>query len=1068
MRNKSLLKKVFVTTLALATMLCSIAWPTRVKAAGAKIVLHGNPDKTYTQAVPRYIYVGGKKVNFDYNINGKTKNIKGTWSSSNTKIAKVDKNGKVTAVGNGACQILFTYKMNGLTETLRTYVKGRTRAEEMEVYVASPKNFNGHMDVGDTIDIDRIFTPSDKALELNPNIKVTYKGFGTLYDDEDCTIEHDGSVAELGAKFMVTGISDGVVYFKANGRNSETNFDKSVDSNVIKIIVGEGSEEEEDTTSDITDSMKQTDVNKITVTSTSEITSVIVKRNNTVQSLAKDSPSISEDKHTAILTFPGNLMETTYTVYLNGEEKGTDVACTTRRLEKIELDSKYAVLDKLISTNGSFPKATVKYRLYDQFGIDITNNPNYPYTDFTPGGVFTPTAPGVLTYQYQNSYVTVGQKFDVVLVYSSGSTVRTVKEEVQIANPAYVDKVSFKGVYMYDALKEQYILKADEKNCYMSEGDNDIVAFGGEAKNIKTNGAYYILFKAEDQYGGNAAGAGVGYAALVVNVSGGITGLSLSPVSINGQSAVQSVDAITIDNVQYLAYPLAASKIKEGTCMIVANTIQSASGNKNNISNKIVINPKSGIKTFTVAQTETLYEAKETYLDYQIADINGNEVTNYSTLVKYCGLVDNGTYATFESNSNYIKSANGSTFQFIKQADGTAKLRYVPATKSGSSTVATNVVYIDSITTMQTSVNIRVFNYSIYAKPMPTKIYGIETDASLGALLGGNHVIIRQKDIQIVDQYGADMPDSLVKVSGYKAVITGFNPTNNSFITDSGVNKEVPFSSAQDGTDTGINKPIVDITTGTVAGSTTLKIELKDNAGNPLNASGFVVTVKSFDAGSLVTTAYTVKDFGPMFNGSGGESKQFEVYGIAADGTRITIPKSKITVYPKGANAGAFLTASGASDVVYGIDPTAKTLAELGYTTDPAKNCKTAIFDYIIVVDDGYGTTLNTKVTISDEAPYATSVKIMLNDKLAKGTGIWSQMLEKHAVTAYDQYGKLYDMSAAGSRDVVRVQLGVTSSFAVTKNGTTNATVTAGAGDIVANIYINDLDVISVPVTILE
>ncbi|MBP5304503.1 MAG: hypothetical protein J6Z02_01500, partial [Lachnospiraceae bacterium] len=233
MRNSSLMKKVLVMVLAFVMALTSVNIPQRASAAVAKIYVKGEPDKTYTKAKPKFLYVGGKKWNFDYNINGKTTKMKGTWSSTNEKIVKVDKEGKAKAVGNGEAQILYTYKLNGVTETLRTYVKCRTRAEEVEIEVVSPKNFDGTLAIGKTLDINRTLTPDADALEINSKIKSTYKTYGALYDDEDCTIEHDGSVAEMGKGMVVTGISDGVVYARANARNSKTNFDYAVDSNVI-------------------------------------------------------------------------------------------------------------------------------------------------------------------------------------------------------------------------------------------------------------------------------------------------------------------------------------------------------------------------------------------------------------------------------------------------------------------------------------------------------------------------------------------------------------------------------------------------------------------------------------------------------------------------------------------------------------------------------------------------------------------------------------------------------------------------------------------------------------------
>jgi len=48
--------------------------------------------------------------------------IKKTWKSGNTKVAKVDANGKVTAVGKGSTTITFT-AFNGQTKSCKVTVK---------------------------------------------------------------------------------------------------------------------------------------------------------------------------------------------------------------------------------------------------------------------------------------------------------------------------------------------------------------------------------------------------------------------------------------------------------------------------------------------------------------------------------------------------------------------------------------------------------------------------------------------------------------------------------------------------------------------------------------------------------------------------------------------------------------------------------------------------------------------------------------------------------------------------------------------------------------------------------
>lgn len=924
--------------------------------------------------------MGGKKVNFDYYVEGKIKGVKGKWTSSNEKIATVDKNGVVKAVGNGSTTIYYTFPYKGKSYSMKTYVTARTRAGSCNVSVVHPEDFDGHMEVGETIDINRKLTPIAKAKAINSSIKSTYKTYGTLYDDPACKEEHDGTVATLGEKFLVTGESDGVVYFRANARNSKKNMDYNVNSNIIKITVGEGAEEEEeDKKEPLVTGAKQTDADKITVTSTQDISSIVVKLGNTVLTQRAGSPALAADKKSAVVSLPGNFQASTYKIFINDATEGIEVKCTTRTIDRIELDSEYAILDKEIATtvNGQtvYPKATVKYRVFDQFGNNITYNAAYPYTDFYNGGVFQVVSQGVMEFQFPFNPV-VGTKYDVVLVHRG--TGKTLKTQVELAKPAYVQEIVFAGIYKYDAVKGEYLLMADGSTSNMAEGEPDIVGFGGAVTNTKTNGAYYALFQAKNQYGGNAAAAGVGNTSLIVNLSSGVTNLNLEPVKYNGVTQVQSINPISIGSVDYLAYPLKSGALKEGTAMLTAFAI----GGTGSVTTTLTVNSKKGIKNFTVSAVESLYEAKASYLDYSITDTYGNVVTDYNTLVAYSGLNDAGGVAVFGSGSNIIKSHQNSEFAWVKQSDGSAKLRYTPAALTGSAGSTTNMVYSDTITTMGNSVNLQVFSFSIYAKPIPTQIYGIEADAALGALTGGNNAVLRLKDIMVIDQYGADMSDELLKKSGFSIKVDGYTAGNGCFTNnEQSVNKTVKLADTNDNMaeGNGIYQPIVSLTTSDAAGSVSFNIRLNNGATDLVN-SGISVNMKSVNPNSLVADSYKVTPLGRLDNKDPG-SYTFEVTGLTSDGTRIAIPKERCNVY--GINtANKFLDvektkpASGAAVTYDVLKPGKVSLGNDGLGLPVNVNgVREASFTYTIVIDDGRGSTVNTTVIISDEERKASKLK---------------------------------------------------------------------------------------------
>ena len=1063
--------------LVLAFLSLAPAATTEAATPEAYIFLKGSsPRKKYTSSKPRYIYVGGKKVNFDYYVDGKTKGVKGTWASSDKKIVTVDKSGIARAVGNGKATISFTFTYKGKKYSMKTHVVGRTRAESCTVKVVEPSDFDGTMEVGGWIDINRTLKAKAKARAVTPGIKSTYKAYGELYDDEDCTIVHDGSVETLGDKFIVTGEGDGVVYFKANARNSKTNMDYNVDSNVIKITVGEGKQEEDKPDETLVTGATQTDVDKIKVTSTTDINSITIKMGNTILSQRKGSPEIAADKKSAIVSLPGNYQTATYTVLINDvTSSAIEVKCETRRLEKMELDSPYAVLDRevisIINNKTVNPKATVRYRVFDQFGNDVTKSAAFPVSDFYSGGIFQLKSQGVMEFEFSYNPV-IGTKYDVVLVHQGSA--KTMREQVELVKPAVVEKITFAGIYRYDASKNTYELMADGTVSNMAEGDAAIAAFGGSTSNTKTHGAYYMLFKAENQYGGNAAAAGVGFNSLVINLSPGTTGLAIDMVRENGQTStqIQSIDPITVDNVEHLAYPLKSGTFKEGTAYLTAFAV----GSSTNVNTTLKVNSKMGIKTLTLSAAETLYESKSSYLNYSVVDTYGNNVTDYNTLVKYCGLNSGGTVAELPASNKIIHSTSGSKFAWVKQSDGSAKLRYTPASNQ---TITANSTGTDSVRTMFETVNMQFYNFTIYAKPLPTEFVGVRPEAELGALLGEKTVYLRLKDLLVYDQYGQEMSPELLKESGYSYQVVEYNlNTPGAFpaaVTNGAVNpitKGVDSLSANGGKGSGIYQSLFDIKTGNTPGTASFTVKLSNSSAGVGNTTALSarITITAVDWNGLATGGYQVEPMGTLSNFDENEHK-FVVTGNSG-GTRIIIPEEDYTIVATSGYAQKFL-----NEARTAIKPDRVNLGEstsskegLGYPIN-SNNCRKVTFTYQIVMNDGNGTMITTDVVITDEMRRASMVEesVTATDKtINKGTNaktIWEQIRNKKIIEAKDQYGVSY---TDFKNDVVRIIVNSANGVKVDKNGTELAKIIEGSGTITVQVFINELSSLTLTLQIGE
>ena len=107
----------------------SLYAPQNADAAAKNAVVVAGSKKVVKS---KNLYVGGKTVDFDAYIKGK--NVKnGTWKSSNSKVASVDKNGVVKALKNGKVTISFKTKATKKTksQTVKVVINARTRASKM-------------------------------------------------------------------------------------------------------------------------------------------------------------------------------------------------------------------------------------------------------------------------------------------------------------------------------------------------------------------------------------------------------------------------------------------------------------------------------------------------------------------------------------------------------------------------------------------------------------------------------------------------------------------------------------------------------------------------------------------------------------------------------------------------------------------------------------------------------------------------------------------------------------------------------------------------------------------------
>ena len=228
--------KFFVILLSTAVGISSI-FSTEIMAA-AKSYL-------YTSKKPvskKTIYVGGDSVKLKYNINGRTKGIKGSWKSDNTGRIKVNKNGTCKAVGNGKATVSFTYKYGRKTYTLKCKFIAETKAGEVSILNSAGTTDEVTVESGTDYKFRSKITPVEEATELNNKIKSTDKVFYQLFADENCTQKTKlGTIDSIGV--FSAGEKAGTLYVRASAKKDKKAEDDIV-SDVIKINIEEAKKEE--------------------------------------------------------------------------------------------------------------------------------------------------------------------------------------------------------------------------------------------------------------------------------------------------------------------------------------------------------------------------------------------------------------------------------------------------------------------------------------------------------------------------------------------------------------------------------------------------------------------------------------------------------------------------------------------------------------------------------------------------------------------------------------------------------------------------------------------------------
>ena len=584
------------------------------------------------------IYIGGKVVDFDAVVKGKVvKDSKGTWKSSNKKIASVDKNGKVKALKNGKVTISFKTKATKKTKsvTVKMTINARTRASKMTLTPSAVVVKEGEKStVGITYDIS-------KKIKAAGGKTTTYKLFAESSDEKVAKVSVEGN-----NKVVVEGVAKSATPVSITVYAAQvSNLAKAKE---VRIKLTEKFDVKVNGKFDA----KQVRANKISVVGTNLSTKAaayVVKNTNGIVLNLKDNVEVNEAGTVATLeSVVGQIPAGLYTVTFEKEEP-VEFTAVKQVVEKIVIEP----ADKLILKGIDFPNnktAYAYYKVLDNFGEDVTEQPLG--ANIYANGTLV-TKKGEVEFTNNNGFM-LGTTYGLTLVDQNSG--KTATATLTVSRESVLSEASFKGLY-------------DKK-------ENKFVKTLGERADLSD---YVLLFEGKDQYGRKLNRV----KSLQVTI-GGATGL---------MTKADNVDQVKVDGVEYMTKGLSMftqNKLNAGEATVQAFSLESG---KQSTPAKINVVASTEVKTLSIGNgPKTIVAGEEAELSYSAVDADGKPVTDYEVLRR---VVLNG--GKDNKGVRFVKKAGKAVLMYMPAADAniaTARpeyISYVTLTNNvGTATVTVN------------------------------------------------------------------------------------------------------------------------------------------------------------------------------------------------------------------------------------------------------------------------------------------------------------------------------------------------------------------------------------------
>ena len=599
-------------------------------AATNKIVVKNGKHAVKT----KNIYIGGKVVDFDAVVKGKVvKDAKGTWKSSNKKIASVDKNGKVKALKNGKVTISFKTKATKKVKsvTVKMTINARTRASKMILTPAAVVVKEGEKStVGVSYEIS-------KKIQAAGGKTTTYKLFAESSDEKAAKVSVEGN-----DKIVVEGVAKSATPVSITVYAAQvTNIAKAKE---VRIKLTEKFDVKVNSKFDA----KQVKANKILVTGTNLSTKAaayVVKNTNGIVLNLKDKVEVNKEGTEATLEAVVNqIPEGKYTVTYDKEDPA-EFTAVKQVLDKIVIEP----ADKAILVKDSGNKVAVAYyKALDNFGEDVTKESLGAGINANGNQI---TTKGAVRFE-QNSGFLPGQTILLTLVDSI--TGKNTSATLTISQYSMLSDITFKGVY--------------DKN------NKKLVDSIGERATLSD---YVMLFEGKDQYGLEMNA--VGDMSVVI---GGATGLKTEKLN----------DLFKYEGKEYMAFKLdrfTQDKLNAGEATIQAF---STTTGKQSTPVKFNVTSDKEVKTLTIGNgSRTIVAGEDAELSYSAYDAEGKAVTDFEVLnrIKFTG--GSGKGLRFEKKAGkavlmYMPAAK----KDIKEAQQEYVTYITPTNNFGSAVLTVN------------------------------------------------------------------------------------------------------------------------------------------------------------------------------------------------------------------------------------------------------------------------------------------------------------------------------------------------------------------------------------------